>query len=152
VSRFPVAFRRTGIRLLSRPAPAEEFSLPHGRPTNHRHRQPDLNRVSTFPTRETRSGWMPPLPRGSGVLPVGKECPDQHPLLRSSQPYTPTTTFHPWRLTVTRHQRRFTRFTRPIFLSPVPPEMKRRASGFPLSFAPRRYQQRTSGQGQAIGH
>ena len=112
----------------------------------------DLNGVSTFPTRETRSGWMPPLPRGGGVLPVGKECPDRHLLLRSSQPYTPTTTFHPWRLSVTRHQRRFTRFTRPIFLSPVPSGMKRRASGFPLSFAPHRYQRRTSGQGQAVGH
>lgn len=83
---FPVAFRRAGIRLLSRPAPAEEFSVPHGRPTSRRDRRPDLNGVSTFPTREIRSGWMPPLPRGGGVLPVGKECPDRHPLLLSNQP------------------------------------------------------------------
>ena len=145
VSRFPVAFRRTGIRLLSHPAPAEELSVPHGRPTNRRDQRPDLNGVSTFPTRETRSGWMPSLPRGGGVLPAGNQSSARHPLLPNSQPYTPITIIHPWRLAVTRHQRRFTRFTRPIFLSPVPSEMKRRASGFPLSFAPHRYQQRTSG-------
>lgn len=33
VSRFPVAFRRTGIGFLDRPAPAGELGLPHGRLT-----------------------------------------------------------------------------------------------------------------------
>ena len=32
--RFPVAFRRTGIRLLDHPVPATEFRLPYGRPTS----------------------------------------------------------------------------------------------------------------------
>src|SRR6266540_1927882 len=36
--------------------------------------------------------------------------------------------------------------------SPVPPEMAREPSGFPPGFAPRRYQRRTPGQGQALGH
>jgi len=30
LSRFPVTFRRTGIRFLDRPAPAGELGLPHG--------------------------------------------------------------------------------------------------------------------------
>ncbi len=33
LSRFPVTFRRTGIRFLDRPAPAGELGLPHGRLT-----------------------------------------------------------------------------------------------------------------------
>jgi hypothetical protein len=33
MSRFPAAFRRTGIRFSGRPSPAKGFRLPHGRPT-----------------------------------------------------------------------------------------------------------------------
>ena len=33
LSRFPVTFRRTGIRFLDRPAPAEELGLPYDRLT-----------------------------------------------------------------------------------------------------------------------
>ena len=46
----------------------------------------------------------------------------------------------------------FTSFTRPVFPSPTPPGWNQRRFGFPLSSARRRYQQRTSGQGQAIEH
>ena len=40
--------------------------------------------------------------------------------------------------------------TRPVFPSPAPPGWNRQRFGFPLSFAPRRHQQRTSGVG--TGH
>ena len=41
-------------------------------------------------------------------------------------------------------------FTRPVFPSPTPPGWNRRRFGFPLSFAPHRHRQRTSGAG--TGH
>jgi hypothetical protein len=44
---------------------------------------------------------------------------------------------------VTRHPRRFTRLTRPIFPLPVTPGRHGSPSAFPSGFAPRRYQRRT---------
>jgi hypothetical protein len=69
--------------LLGPSCPAEDFRLPHGRPTSHRL---DLDGVSTFRTHETRSGRVPSLPRGGGAHLAGKECPGQHPPLPSGQP------------------------------------------------------------------
>ena len=43
-------------------------------------------------------------------------------------------------------------FTRPIFPSPVAPGWIESPLGFPPSFAPRDYSQRTSGRGQVIEH
>ena len=43
-------------------------------------------------------------------------------------------------------------FTRPIFPSPVAPGWIESHFGFPPSFAPRDYSQRTSGRGQVIEH
>jgi hypothetical protein len=50
---------------------------------------------------------------------------------------------------ITRHQRRFKRFTRPVFPSPVAPGWNGRPWASTPSFEPRRYQRRTSGWGQA---
>ncbi len=69
--------------LLGPSCPAEDFRLPHGRPTSC---WLDLNGVSTFRTHETRSGRVPSLPRGGGAHLPGKECPGQHPPLPSGQP------------------------------------------------------------------
>jgi hypothetical protein len=44
---------------------------------------------------------------------------------------------------LTRHQRRFTQLTRPIFPLPVAPGRNGNPSAFPSGFAPRRYQRRT---------
>jgi hypothetical protein len=44
---------------------------------------------------------------------------------------------------LTRHQRRFTRLTRPIFPLPVAPGRNGSPLAFPSGFAPRRYQRRT---------
>jgi hypothetical protein len=48
---------------------------------------------------------------------------------------------------LTRHQRRFTQFTRPVFPSPVTSRMEREPSGFPLSFEPRRPEPDNARQG-----
>ena len=53
---------------------------------------------------------------------------------------------------MTSHQRGFKQFTRPVFPSPVAPGWNEEPLGFPPSFAPRDYSQRTSGRGQAIEH
>lgn len=68
LSRFPVAFRHTGIRLLDHPAPAEEFSLPHGRPTGL---TPGPDGVVTFRTAEIRPGRVPSEPRDGDVPTTG---------------------------------------------------------------------------------
>jgi len=47
------------------PVPAQEFGLPHGRPTGLK--CPVLDGVSTFHMRKTRSGRVPSIPRGGGV-------------------------------------------------------------------------------------
>ena len=56
--------------LLGHPAPAAEFRLPHGRPTDGRSVAPDLNGVSMFRTmtRYDRVG-CPPIPRGRRCSP-----------------------------------------------------------------------------------
>jgi len=54
--RFPVTFRRTGIRLLDHPVPAADSASLTDRPTSHRL---DRNGVPTLHTHETRSGWAP---------------------------------------------------------------------------------------------
>jgi hypothetical protein len=54
----------------------------------------------------------------------------------------------------TRHQRRFTRFTRPVFPFACGPRMERAPLGFypELRTPPAQHQQRTSGWGRAIEH
>jgi hypothetical protein len=49
---------------------------------------------------------------------------------------------------VTRHQRRFTQLTRPIFPLPVPPRRNGRPSASTPGFTPRRYQRRMPGREQ----
>ena len=49
LSRFPVAFRRTGIGFLNRPAPAGELGLPHDRLTGPTVRTPTGLSRSTRP-------------------------------------------------------------------------------------------------------
>lgn len=70
----------------------------------------------------------------------------------AASPTTPTTADIRGGPSVTRHQRRFTLFARPIFLSPVASLDARGPSGCPLSSTPRRYQRRMSRRGQAFGH
>jgi hypothetical protein len=84
LSRFPVAFRRTGVGFLNRPAPAGELGLPHGRLTRAEGLDPDG--VVTFHTAETRPGWVLSEPRGGGVLRGWLLVTSRRLPLRSGQP------------------------------------------------------------------
>ena len=144
--RFPVAFRRTGIRfwvILSRSR--SWASLAVGLPPCSLHTA-DLSGVSTFPTSEIRPGRVPPLPRGPRCSTgrgwcVGRPCAaSQRPVLE------PRWSFPSAGLHVTRHHRGFTCVHPsglPLRLWPLDGTA---ALGLDrLSFAPRRYQRRTSG-------
>lgn len=62
-SRFPVVFRRAGVRFLGILFPPRNWaSLTVGLPD--RLRRPGPGGVSTFHMHETRPGWAPPVPRG----------------------------------------------------------------------------------------
>ena len=69
--RFPVAFRRPGLRFSRHPVPAEELKLSL-RSAYQAYLCLDLNGVTTFRKCETRSGWASPLSRGGGALPADR--------------------------------------------------------------------------------
>ena len=65
----------TGIRFLDILFPPENSALlTVGLPTRHRG-GPDSVGVPMFRTHEMRPGWVPPLPRGGGVLPTSAASP-----------------------------------------------------------------------------
>ena len=106
MSRFPVAFRPAGISFLGILFPPRaRLSLRSA----HRiaSRLPDLDGVSTFPMRETRPGWAPPVPRGQRCSRDRQKNP-RSPLavLPRPGPIPRFPSHHP-RLTITRHQRGF---------------------------------------------
>jgi len=74
VAGFLSAFARRHS-LLGHPVPAREFRSPHGRPTGPPPGGPDSVGVPMFRTHEMRPGWVPPLPRGGGVLPTSAASP-----------------------------------------------------------------------------
>ena len=66
---------RSGIRFLDILFPPENSALlTVGLPARHQGR-PDSVGVPMFRTHEMRPGWVPPLPRGGGVLPTGAASP-----------------------------------------------------------------------------
>ena len=98
MSRFPVAFRPAGISFLGILFPPRaRLSLRSA----HRiaSRLPDLDGVSTFPMRETRPAWAPPVPRGQRCSRDRQKIPGRrlpffhgralylgsHPIIRGSQ-------------------------------------------------------------------
>ena len=106
-SRFPGAFRQSGVGFLGHPVPAEEFSLPHSRPTEDPHGISDLVGVSTFHLREMRPGWAPPLPRGGGAHPAGPYSPAVTCRFSAASP-APQRIFPSPGFDITRHLRGFT--------------------------------------------
>ena len=106
-SRFPGAFRRSGVGFLGHPVPAEEFRLPHGRPTEIPHRTSDLDGVSTFHLREMRPGRAPPLPRGGGAHSAGPYSPAVTCRFSAASP-APQRNFPSPGFDITRHHRGFT--------------------------------------------
>ena len=151
MSRFPVSLA-TGVRFSVILFPPGSWALLAVGLPDARSR-PDPDGVTAFRTRELRPGWVPPLPRGrrcspgqvvslTGACrsPAASPCtPPQLPIDGGS---------------LTRHQRGFKRFTRPVFPSPVAARMERAALGLSpeLRTPPTRSRRRTSRWGQAIEH
>jgi hypothetical protein len=87
---FPVSrcLSATGIRFSGRPAPAAEFSLPHGRPTKR-----ILVWTSTGLSRSARDrydrGGCPLYPGDGGALPPGQIPPGGTRRLTAAGPYLP---------------------------------------------------------------
>ena len=87
---FPVSrcLSATGIRFSGRPAPAAEFSLPHGRPTRR-----VLAWTSTGLSRSARDrydrGGCPLYPGDGGALPPGQIPPGGTRRLTAAGPYLP---------------------------------------------------------------
>jgi len=150
LSRFPVTFRRTGVRFLGiLSPPGNSAFVTSGLPAAP-DGAPDPDGIPTFRMPEQRPGWAPPQPRGQRCshdrrglsgrrLPFlnGQALhPGLHPILRGS--------------CVTRHQQGFTH-VRPSGL-PLAciPGWNGSASASFLSSAPRSYPQRTSGRGLAL--
>jgi hypothetical protein len=146
---MPFGRRRS---LLGHPIPAGELGPPCGRLTGRR--RPDPDGVTAFRTHELRPGWVPPIPRGrrcssrtEGRAQPAPAAP-RRPVLR------PCSNIPSAGVRFTRHQRGFTRFTRPVFPSPVAARMERAALGLPpgLRTPPTRSRRRTPRWGQANEH
>ena len=115
---------------------------------------PSAWRTSTGLPRSTRArhdrGGCPLYPEDGGAHPTGNESPAGTRRFPAASPCTPPVTSHPMGLPLTRHHRGFTGVHPsglPLRLWPLDGTA---ALGLDrLSFAPRRYQRRTSGWGQA---
>ena len=83
--------------------------------------RPDPDGVTAFPTHELRPDWAPPVSRGRRCSLDRQMIPGRRLPLFHGQPLNPAPTTHQQGLSVTRHQRRFTRFARPVLPSPVAP-------------------------------
>ena len=137
------------LSLPGRPVPARESGLPYGRLAGSAQAAlPDPDGVPTFRTHEMRPGRMSSSPRGRrcSLRPSGRPRSPSAALQRLA-PATPE--LLPARdVMMTRHQQRFR------FIHPSGPPLacdtrpERAPLGFPLSFAPGRYQPRTSGRGR----
>ena len=135
--------------LPGRPVPARESGFPYGRLAGGAQAAPpDPDGVSTFRTHEIRPGRVSSLPRGRRCSLRPSGCPwSPSAAFQRLAPATPV--LPPTRdVRLTRHQQGF----RVIHPSGLPlacgAQSERAPSGFPLSFAPGRYQPRTSGRGR----
>jgi hypothetical protein len=151
VSRFPAAFQppafasrssdsRRGVPPSSRSAYRPNGRTPTGLPRSAR-------------TSRDRVGCSL-YPEDNGAHPSWSASPTGVRRILNGQSLHPATTTHHAEPCITRHQREFKQFTRPVFPSPVTPGWNGSALGFPPSFTPRRPRagRRTSGRGQATEH
>jgi hypothetical protein len=142
---LPFGHRRS---LLGHPMPAGELGSPYGRLTG-RHR-PDPDGVTTLRTLKLRPGWVPPVPRGRWCSPGRPISPASACRSSAASPCTPFQ--HPINgVRLTRHQRRFKPFTRPVCPSPVAPDGAGALGLSPeIRTPPTKSRRRTSGWGQAM--
>jgi len=145
---FPAAFRHAGVGFLSRPAPARDLRLPHGRPTRHQVPGTRTGWSRSARTRCDRKG-CPLYPGDDGAPAAATQIGGRRLPHRNGMSLNPGTARHLSGPNVTRRQQGLTGVHPPGLPLTCNPRMARRSLGFPRSSAPRRYQQRTSGQGQA---
>ncbi len=118
----------TGIRFsVIRFPPGDWALLTVGLPRQRRCRDPDG--VTAFRTHELRSGWAPSVPRGRWCSPRPRRLTAGRLPLRNGQSLHPAQALHHAGLRITRHQRGFKQFARPIFPSPVATRMEQAALG-----------------------
>lgn len=115
-TRFPAAFRPTGVRFSSHPAPAAEFPFPHSRTTKPCERHgPHRDCHVPHETDTTGLGalWTPGMVVRTRPAESVRTAPAafQRPIPVSRW------NFPSARVLMTRRQRGFTRFTRPVFPS-----------------------------------
>jgi hypothetical protein len=140
----------TGIRFSGHPVPAQDLRVPHGRPTRQRRAWTQTGFPRSTPARYDRVG-CPLYPGDSGAHPGRMPCPTSACRFTTASPYTaltqPTCTAPTYETSTRVHA---------IHPSGLPltcnPRMERGPSGFPSSFAPRRYQRRTSKVGPRREH
>jgi hypothetical protein len=131
----PVPLGSWAFLTVGLPAPVTGIRTPTGFPRSAR-------------MRYGRDG-CPLYPGECGVHTADTGSPAAAPRLSTEKSLDPGTSIHHPGLRLTRHQRGFTRFTRPAFSLPVIPGWNGNPWAFPLSFTPRRYQRRMSRWRQA---
>ncbi len=150
--RFPAAFRPPALasRVIRCPPGSWAF-LAVGLPEHVT--CPDPVGITTFHTHELRPGWVPPVSPGAAVLTRPTKNPRPAPAA-SQRPAPPPHLPHPIRQgsRITRHQRRFTQFTRPVCPLPVTPGRNRDPSAFPQASHPAVTSDARQGWGQAFEH
>jgi len=132
--------------LLGHPIPAQELSSPHGRPAGTRGSGP--GRGYRVPHTRAAAGVGASYSPGIVVLTPGcRSWTASTRRITTTKSLDPATTTIHAGLRLTSHQRRFT-YVRPSGLPlTCSPRMEREPLGFPSSFAPRDYSQRTSRAG-----
>jgi hypothetical protein len=118
----------TGIRFsVIRFPPGGWALLTVGLPASDCCRDPDG--VTAFRTHELQSGWAPSGPRGQRCSRRPRRLKAGRLPLRNGRSLHPAPALHHTGLRITRHQRGFKQFARPIFPSPVTARMERAALG-----------------------
>ncbi len=148
-SRFPVAFRRVGVRFGVILCP-----LGDGRSLRSAYQAQlglDPNGVATFDTDQIRPGRVLPLPRDGGVLPTGTSPPVGACHFAAA---SPAPRWHIPSVGALNDEAYGSSlmFTLSVFPWPVTPGRDGGPWAFPSGFAPRGCPRRTPGWGRAIGH
>jgi hypothetical protein len=129
LSRFLSPF---GVPALASWASCSRHGLQPLLPRAYRHHltvPPDLTGFPCSPCASYDRGGRPLDPEASGVHTADEDSPAAACRSSTARPWTPVFIPSP-RLWVTRHQRGFTRFTRPVFPSPAHPGWNGSGFGF----------------------
>jgi len=140
-----------GIRFPGHPTLAGRLGLPCGRLTGHI-TVLGSHRGSHVPHARDATGVGASCISGAAVLIRPTKNPRPAPAASQRPAPTPRLIHHRRGSRITRHQRRFTRFTRPVCPLPVTPGWNRGPSAFPGASHPAVTSDARRGWGQAIEH